>query len=74
MTVAAVMEVPQELLAGGRVLVLWHQAHRPEAMQSVLEGLRERVGGGEVLLEHAERLILGETIFYTSSLNPRERI
>lgn len=56
-------EVPQELLeaqsSGSRVLVIWHQGHSPEAMQPALEELRGRAPTGvQVMLEHAERLIL----------------
>ena len=55
-------EVPDGLLAGQRVLVVWHRAHIAEVIQPVLEGLRERAGrgGGQVVIEHAERLTLGE--------------
>lgn len=55
-------EVPDGLLAGQRVLVVWHRAHTAEVIQPVLEGLRERAGrgGGQVVIEHAERLTLGE--------------
>lgn len=51
-------EIPEELLVGKRVLVIWHQAHSPEDMRPALEDLRRRAGA--VLLEHAERLIVGE--------------
>ena len=54
------MDVPEELLVGRRVLVIWYQAHNPEGMQPILEELRRRAGeAGHVLLEHAERLVLG---------------
>ncbi len=54
------MEVPEAVLSGKNVLVIWHQAHVPEAMQPVLEALRARAGdAGKVILEHAERLVLG---------------
>ena len=55
-------EVPDGLLAGQRVLVVWHRAHIAEVIQPVLKGLRERAGGGggQVVIEHAERLTLGE--------------
>ena len=55
-------EVSDSLLAGQRVLVVWHRAHTAEVIQPVLEGLRERAGrgGGQVVIEHAERLTLGE--------------
>ena len=59
-------EIPRELLEaqspGSRVLVIWHQGHSPETMQPALEGLRGRAPTGvQVLLEHAERLILGKS-------------
>ena len=54
------MEVPKALLSGKSVLVIWHQAHTPEAMQPVLESLRAQADDtGRVVLEHAERLVLG---------------
>ncbi len=56
----ATMDVPETVLSGKCVLVIWHQANVPEAMKPVLEALRARVGGaGKVTLEHAERLVLG---------------
>ena len=56
-------EVADALLVGRKVLVIWHQAHAAEVMQPVLEGLRARSGsGGQVMMEHAERLSLGEMV------------
>lgn len=54
------MSVDEGLVSGKRVLLVWHGGHSPEAMQPVVEGLREKAGGGgTVLLEHAERLTIG---------------
>lgn len=54
------MEVPERVLAGRVVLVIWHQAHTPEVMQPLLERMMERVGEtGKVVVENAERLITG---------------
>ena len=57
-------EVPDALLVGRNVLVIWHQAHVAEVMQPVLEQLRARSGrdGGQVMIEHTERLSLGEMV------------
>ena len=58
--VCVVMEVPERVLAGRVVLVIWHQAHTPEVMQPLLERMMERVGAtGRVVVENAERLITG---------------
>ena len=63
------MSVDESLLNGKRVLLVWHGGHSPEAIQSVVEGLREKAGGGAaVLLEHADRLNIGT---YTSSTKTR---
>ena len=55
------MSVDERLLSGKRVLLVWHGGHSPESIQSVVEGLREKAGGGgaAVLLEHADRLNIG---------------
>lgn len=44
-------------MRGKRVLLVWHGGHSPEALQPVVEGLREKAGNeGTVLLEHEQRL------------------
>ena len=54
------MEVPGSILAGKRVLVVWDGGSRTESIQEVVEDVRGKTGeSGEVLLEHAERLLLG---------------
>ena len=54
------MSVSKTLLSGGRVLLVWHGGHSPEAVQSVVKGLREEAGDkATVLLEHADRLNMG---------------
>ena len=53
------------LLSGKRVLLVRYGGHSPEAVQSVVEGLREKAGGGTaVLLEHADRLNIGTFILH----------
>ena len=55
------MSVPEELVSGKKVLLVWHGGHTPEAIQPVVEGLREKAGSeGVVLLEHADRLTMGK--------------
>lgn len=56
--------VPETLLQGRRSLLIWHGGHEAEKIQPLVEGLRRKAaaGGrvaGSVLLEHAERLLLG---------------
>ena len=55
------MDVPDELVSGKRVLLVWHGGHTPEAIQPAVERLRKKAGsGGAVMLEHADRLIVGK--------------
>ena len=57
----SVMEVSSSVLAGKRVLVVWYGGNTTESIQEVVEDLRGKAGGaGEVLLEHAERLLIGQ--------------
>ena len=54
------MSVSEDLVRGKRVLLVWHGGHSPEALQPVVEGLREKAGNeGTVLLEHTQRLNIG---------------
>ena len=54
------MSVSEDLVRGKRALLVWHGGHSPEALQPVVEGLREKAGSdGTVLLEHAQRLNIG---------------
>ena len=58
------MSVSEELVRGKRVLLVWHGGHSPDALQPVVEGLREKAGSeGTVLLEHAQRLSIGVCLF-----------
>ena len=67
------MSVPEDMLSGKKVLLVWHGGHTPEAIQPVVEGLREKVGsGGSVSLEHAERLTIGRYM-YTDKGSPKRR-
>lgn len=43
-----------------KVLVLWHGGCLPETLQPALVGIRETYSGGEVMLEHVDRLIVGK--------------
>lgn len=58
------MDVPESLVSGKKVLLVWHGGHSPEAIQPVVERLREKAAesGGSVMLEHAERLAIGSLI------------
>lgn len=57
------MSVSEELVRGKKVLLVWHGGHSPDALQPVVEGLREKAGNdGTVLLEHAQRLNIGECV------------
>ena len=57
------MSVSEELVRGKKVLLVWHGGHSPDALQPVVEGLREKAGNdGTVLLEHAQRLDIGECV------------
>lgn len=54
------MEVSSSLVAGKRVLLIWHGGSTAEVMQRVVGDLRHKTGNaGTVLLEHAERLLMG---------------
>lgn len=58
-------------MAGKRVLVVWHGGNTTESIQEVVEDLRGKTGeAGQVLLEHAERLLIGQNfkIFVTQNL------
>ncbi len=66
------MEVPTSLLLCKRVLLIWHGNARAETMQEVVESLRQKAGeSGAVLLENAERLLMGEIFhcLYNSGIN-----
>ena len=55
------MEVSSSLVAGKRVLLIWHGGNATEAVQDVVGDLRKKTGGdGEVLLEHVQRFHMGE--------------
>lgn len=59
------MEVPESVLTGKRVLVVWHGGSRTESIQEVVENLRGKTGErGKVLLEHSERLLMSENMFF----------
>lgn len=61
------MEVSSSLVAGKRVLLIWHGGSATEAVQDVVGDLRQKAGGnGEVLLEHAQRLLMGEPQYQAS--------
>jgi len=48
-------------VAGKKVLLIWHGGCAAEDMKEAVESLRIKVGkGGNVSLEHAERLVMGE--------------
>lgn len=55
--------IPETLLSSKQCLLIWHGGHNAEEIQPLVEGLREKAAAGvvkgSVLLEHAERLILG---------------
>lgn len=54
------MEVSGDIIAGKKVLLVWHGECNAERMKETVEDLRSKAGqGGSVLLEHAERLIMG---------------
>ena len=56
------MDVSGIVVACKRVLLIWHEGNRTETMQQVVENLRARSGeGGAVLLEHADRLLMGNS-------------
>ena len=62
------MEVSSSVLAGKRVLVVWYGGNRAESIQEVVEDLRGKTGAsGEVLLEHADRLLLGQKLILIMS-------
>lgn len=55
------MDVSSDLVAGKRVLLMWHGGNSTETLQQVVEDLRLKAGGnGTVSLEHAQRLLLGQ--------------
>ena len=55
------MAVPDSLVDGREVLVMWHAGNTAEVMQPLVEELRRRVGEkGRVSVENAERLAVGE--------------
>ena len=52
--------VEDTLLNGKKTLLIWHSGHDAQTTQPAVVSLRERAGDqGSVLLEHAERLLLG---------------
>ncbi len=57
-TVTLEMELSGSLVAGKRVLLVWQGGNATETIQQVVEDLRQKAG--EVLLEHAQRLIMGQ--------------
>ena len=55
------MDIGEDLVAGKRVLLIWHGGNSTEATQQVVEDLRCKAGeSGTVLLEHAQRLLMGQ--------------
>ena len=58
--------IPEVLLSSKQSLLIWHGGHNAEEIQPLVEGLRKKAVAGEgmvkgsVLLEHAERLLLGK--------------
>ncbi len=55
------MEISADIVAGKKVLLLWHGGCNPEKMKTTVEDLRSKTGpGGGVSLEHSERLIMGK--------------
>ena len=64
------MEVPDTLISGREVLVIWHAGNAAETMQPLVEELRKRAGEkGRVSVENVERLAVGED----SLLSEREK-
>ena len=57
MDTSAIDTVPNTLIHAKRSLLIWHSA---EGTQATVVSLRERAGDqGNILLENAERLLLG---------------
>ena len=55
------MEIPDAVLAGRAVLVIWHGGNATEVLQPLVEELRGRVGvRGSLSLENVERLAICE--------------
>lgn len=55
------MEVSVSLVGGKRILLLWHGGNTSERIQQVVEDLKVKCGeSGTVLLEHADRLLMGQ--------------
>ncbi len=55
--------VPGTLLSAKRTLLIWHSGHVAEETQEAVVRLRKRAGdNGTVLLEHAQRLLLGRLV------------
>ena len=51
------------MVSGKRVLLIWHGGNSTETIQQAVEDLRLKAGeNGAVLLEHAERLLMGQSI------------
>lgn len=58
------MDVSSDVVAGKRVLLIWHAGNSTEATQRVAEDLRCKAGeSGAVLLEHAQRLLMGQLLY-----------
>ena len=50
-----------DLSEGSTVLIVFNSAHTPNDIQEIVERIKNKVGGhGKVVLEHAERLLLGK--------------